>query len=132
MPRFVLLQHTTPPHYARPSHWDFMLEHGEQLMTWALVAAPRPIEAIVADRLPDHRLAYLDYQGPVSGDRGHVIQCDAGSFQWLQNEPRVVEVYLSGRQLEGRVILQRNSDSTADGEDKWSFVYYPESNEAEA
>ena len=35
MPRYVILQHDTPPGYPRPLHWDLMLEQGRTLRTWA-------------------------------------------------------------------------------------------------
>ncbi len=37
MPRFVVLEHTW-----NGVHWDFMLEAGEVLRTWAIDAADRP------------------------------------------------------------------------------------------
>ena len=33
-----------------------------------------------AEVLPDHRLAYLDYEGPISGDRGSVTRWDRGTY----------------------------------------------------
>ena len=35
----------------------------------------------VATRLPDHRLAYLEYEGPVSGNRGVVRRIDSGKYE---------------------------------------------------
>lgn len=42
---------------------------------------------------------YLDYEGPVSGNRGTVAAWDKGSFEWRINDPGVVEVMLSGHKL---------------------------------
>ena len=39
----------------------------------------RPVDAEASF---DHRLVYLDYEGPVSGDRGRVRRVDAGTFAW--------------------------------------------------
>ena len=33
-------------------------------------------------RIDDHRAAYLDYEGPVSGNRGHVHRVMSGSVHW--------------------------------------------------
>ena len=76
MPRFVVLEHDHPV-----LHWDLMLEAGEVLRTWRLAQAPNDeASAIVAEPLLDHRRAYLDYEGPVSGNRGSVKRWDAGEF----------------------------------------------------
>lgn len=48
---------------------------------------------------------YLDYEGPVSGDRGTVIRWDVGAFEWVRDEPGGIEVQLSGRRLRGRVVV---------------------------
>ena len=64
MPRFVILEHDHPV-----LHWDLMLEAGDVLQTWRLANPPTPGCAIDATALPDHRLTYLDYEGPVSGNR---------------------------------------------------------------
>jgi hypothetical protein len=85
MPRYVILQHVMPPHSGRESHYDFMLEDGGRLITWAIPELPRAGLQTAATKLPDHRLAYLDYEGPVTGDRGEVRRCDSGEYisrQW--------------------------------------------------
>ena len=41
---------------------------------------------IRAERLPDHRRRYLDYEGPISGNRGSVIRWDAGDYVLLSDE----------------------------------------------
>jgi hypothetical protein len=38
-------------------------------------------------RLPLHRRAYLDYQGKVSKDRGHVLRVAEGMVQWRSIQP---------------------------------------------
>ncbi len=50
-----------------------MIEFEESLRTWELLHLPVEGETTAVRRLPDHRLHYLDYEGPVSSDRGHVI-----------------------------------------------------------
>ena len=64
MLRFVLLKHTLPEESPRATHWDFMLEREGVLRTWALEAEPTSGLEISAEQLPDHRLAYHDYEGP--------------------------------------------------------------------
>ena len=82
-----------------------MLEDGTTLRTWALDQPPRPGRSISGEQLPDHRLAYLDYEGPVSGNRGTVSQCDGGAFDVIARTETKWEVYLRGRQLDGQLTL---------------------------
>lgn len=53
------------------AHYDLFLESGSTLATWRL-SAPPETGAVDAARIADHRIDYLDYEGPVSGDRGTV------------------------------------------------------------
>ncbi len=103
MPRFVILQHDHPT-----LHWDFMLEAGDCLRTWRLAGPPRAGAAVVAELLGDHRRAYLDYEGPVSGGRGTVIRWDAGTFSW---EPVAVgiAVRLEGQRLRGLARIEMDA-----------------------
>jgi hypothetical protein len=114
MLRFVILEHDHPE-----LHWDLMLECGPVLRTWRLAAFPQPGQSISAEASFAHRLLYLDFQGPVSGNRGHVKQCDTGIFDWLTPEPHAemddVIVLLEGRRLRGRAILRRTGKG-------WSFT----------
>jgi hypothetical protein len=100
MPRFAVLTHDHPF-----LHWDFLLEHGAACRTWRLLAEPGHHDTIPAEALPDHRLMYLDYEGPVGGDRGTVHCWDAGTFEWLADRENEIEVRLSGRRLDGVVRL---------------------------
>jgi hypothetical protein len=102
MPRFVLLAHDHPH-----QHWDLMLEAGAALRTWRLDHPLQLGQALRAERIGDHRLAYLDYEGPVSGGRGSVSRCHAGAFTWLSDEPGRVRVYLKGERLEGILELSQ-------------------------
>jgi hypothetical protein len=120
MPRFVVLRHVTPPGHDRPTHGDFMLECGGALRTWALAEPPSPGRTIAAEELPDHRLAYLDYEGEVSGGRGSVTRWDAGTYEVLGGRlapgdevPLAeraghldeVHVLMHGEKLAGEVVL---------------------------
>jgi hypothetical protein len=73
--RFVILEHDHPM-----LHWDFMLEWGGVLRTWRLPAPPANGD-MIAEQIGDHRLAYLVYEGPVSGGRGTVKCWDRGAYQ---------------------------------------------------
>ena len=101
MPRFVLLEHDHPV-----LHWDLMLECGHALRTWRLDRIPTVAATIPAEPLPDHRLAYLDYEGPVSGDRGSVKRVDAGEFTLRVSDSDdvdrdAIELQFAGTRLRG-------------------------------
>jgi hypothetical protein len=113
MPRFVLLFHDCPPSFGKPSHWDLMLERHGALMTWSLAESPAswrmsPGHGVIeleAARLPDHRLAYLDYEGPVSGDRGQVKRLDRGDYEIVDESPEWLHVRLDGAVAIGEMRL---------------------------
>lgn len=103
--RFVVLRHDHPF-----LHWDLMLEVDGVLRTWRLSAEPDTLEPIPAEPLPDHRLAYLEYEGPVSGNRGRVDRWDAGVYEWIDpGEPRFT---LAGGRLVGtfRIVADTNGE----------------------
>src|SRR5688572_30013766 len=102
MPRFVLLEHDHPI-----LHWDLMLESGDSLRTWRLARAPERGGDIEAIALPDHRLAYLEYEGPVSGGRGSVSRWDRGTYSTIVAEVKRLELQLCGERVRGRVELQQ-------------------------
>lgn len=108
MPRYVILEHDHPS-----LHWDFMLESGDVLRTWRLPAVPQRGETVTATAAFDHRPMYLDYEGPISGNRGRVVRWDHGTFVWYQTEADRLALELDGARLRGTVVLER-----ADA-DKW-------------
>src|SRR5262245_18992804 len=101
MPRFVILHHETSAGFPRDSHFDLMLEHADALRTWAVEKIPAVGEDVSAERLPDHRLAYLDYEGEVSGERGTVSRDDAGDYECLQESETRLVVRVSGQKIRG-------------------------------
>ena len=105
MPRFVVLEHDWPT-----LHWDFLLESGSVLRAWRLLAEPGPGCDVAAEPNADHRLLYLDYEGPVSGGRGNVRQWDAGTFDWVTEEAARVEIVLMGKKLAGRCAIVRQAN----------------------
>lgn len=117
--RFVVLEHRW-----NGVHWDFMLEHehGESLRTWAI---DRPIvvgQELPARALPDHRTAYLDYEGPISRDRGSVSRVDEGVYVPIEWTADRVRARLQGRQLVGEVVLWSDRPDREDSPPKnWKF-----------
>ncbi len=111
--RFVVLEHSWDG-----IHYDFMLEREGVLKTWAIDAWPTPGLDLPARRLPDHRIAYLDYEGPVSGDRGNVLRLSFGFYETVAWERDRVSVRLEGDQLVGAVEI-RLLASDAAGAETW-------------
>jgi hypothetical protein len=123
MPRFVILLHEMPGDSVRPTHWDLMLEDDAVLLTWALEAFPEQGLVSRAHSLPDHRLAYLTYQGPVSQNRGSVTRREQGEFRWLHRSSQTLRIQVSGQRLEGEICLTRDDPLAED----WQLVYLGES-----
>src|SRR5262245_25239921 len=80
--RTVVLRHDLP---AGSHHFDWMLASDAAgqapLITFRLETPPwtiGPRQSTSAKRIADHRPGYLDYQGPVSGDRGSVRRVGQG------------------------------------------------------
>lgn len=73
----------------RFDHWDLMLEQSGTLVTFELDRLPWERGLFLTRRLADHRLAYLDYEGHVSGNRGQVIRLDRGHYQEVLSDQGV-------------------------------------------
>lgn len=107
MRHFVILRHHVPIPFARDAempavgeegesvcrstHFDWMLEYGGVLKTWAtepLDSMSRQHECTV-EPIADHRLDYLQYEGEISRDRGRVERIVAGRYEprrWINGE----------------------------------------------
>ena len=113
--RYVLQHHATPDGQA---HHDLMLERGGALKTWRLSAPEKIQEGAegLAESLRDHRIAYLDYEGPVGGGRGEVRIADRGEYEtegWTGAE---AVVRIRGGLLNGRFRL-----SASPGKGEWAI-----------
>lgn len=99
MPRFVVLAHDWPE-----PHFDLLLEGDEACRTWRLAAEPKG--EVAAERIADHRMSYLDYEGPVSDERGTVKRWDGGTYREfiVIETPRETVIEFSGRKLTGLAI----------------------------
>ena len=100
MPRFAILAHDFPI-----PHWDLFLESGASLRSWRLLAPLESNTSVPAELVSDHRLDYLDYEGPVSGGRGTVRRLDGGQFIWERDGPDQFVATLSGTRFAGRLTL---------------------------
>jgi hypothetical protein len=111
MPRFVILRHQRP----NETHFDLMLEVEGVLKTWSLPQAPEIGVEMECEALPDHRLAYLDYEGPISAGRGAVTRWDRGQYvterrtetQWIAN--------VVGEKISGTLTIEWSKDDPRKG-----------------
>lgn len=104
MPRFVVLEHDHPE-----LHYDLLFEVGEVLWAWRL-AGPPAAEAVRAERSFDHRVMYLDYEGPVSGGRGAVRRWAWGEYEWRERGEGRLVAEVRGARLSGALVLQAGGD----------------------
>lgn len=88
--RFCILLHDKPFW-----HWDFLLENGDHALCWRLHRQPCCEEPIAAEQMQPHRLLYLNFEGPVSGERGTVKRFASGTYQLVSRAP-VFVIQLEG------------------------------------
>lgn len=106
---FALLEHTTRDGV----HWDLLLEVAEQerLRTWRLAVNPlRGAAEIAVQQLADHRREYLEFEGDISGERGHVRRLDRGAAEWLRTGDCELRIRLSGERLRAVIEIVADAD----------------------
>ncbi|MGB7344689.1 MAG: hypothetical protein WBD20_10770 [Pirellulaceae bacterium] len=91
--QFVILRHELatipeeqgPSLRSAPAHFDWMLQVGESLLTWSTTPVADLDRDLNLDaiQLPNHRCAYLEIQGEISGGRGSVTRLVRGQLSHL-------------------------------------------------
>ncbi|MHC4951154.1 MAG: DNA polymerase ligase N-terminal domain-containing protein [Planctomycetota bacterium] len=101
--QFVISEHTTPDDV----HWDLMLEMDDVLWTWRLNIPPVEIknEPVSAERIADHPLRFLTYEGPVQNNTGHIKIADRGFYQITEQTEGSLVVTFEGQTLSGAYNL---------------------------
>ncbi len=98
--RFAILEH-----HWDGVHWDFLVEDGPALRTWAVDSPIVEGVDLPARALPAHRAIYLTYEGEVSGGRGTVRRWDEGVCEVVEWGEGRVRLEVIGGQLVGSVEL---------------------------
>jgi DNA ligase D-like protein (predicted 3'-phosphoesterase) len=113
-PRFVIQKHD-----ASSLHYDFRLEAGGVLKSWAVPKGPStdPRDKRLAMRTEDHPLEYLEWEGVIPEGEygaGPVIVWDRGSYRDLGEQPIEqalarghAAVWLEGEKVRGGYALTR-------------------------
>ncbi len=105
MPRFVIQEHR-----ARKLHYDFRLEAGGVLRSWAVPKVP-PKRALIkrlAVQVEDHDLDYIDFEGNIeegSYGAGLVKIWDKGTYETETDRNDKIVFRLYGKKLKGRYTL---------------------------
>ena len=113
--QFVIAEHTK----GIAVHWDFMLESGDCLQTYRLDTPPEKIAgqtAVCAERIFDHPLKFLTYNGPVNDGKGKVRIVDEGVYEITSEDRNKIALDLTGGTLKGKFTLEHIED------DKWRFI----------
>lgn len=101
---FVILEHQTP----RDIHWDLMIQQGQTLWTWRMPAECLPIEKPVAlERIEDHPLRFLTYQGAVQNHTGAVRQVEKGIAAVHRQTDGQIDLTFQSSKLNGAFALRR-------------------------
>jgi len=101
--RFVILRHVD----REGTHFDLMIEYKDVLWTWKFSEWPDGVgeKSHIGQRIADHRPIYLEYEGPISGDRGMVTRVDWGDCIIEQESHDGYLVRFSGTIFTGRFSL---------------------------
>lgn len=117
--RCVILHHTGVP----SPHFDVMfeMESGAALTTFRCPTWP-PVVGDAWEELFEHRRAYLEYEGPVSGNRGAVRRIDAGTLNHivLSGDPPTLGLVLAlsaGRRID--ITISHQLEPGIDSATKW-------------
>ena len=111
--KFVIQEHTN----TGGIHWDFMLESGDNLQTYRLENSPKDmlIKDTIGEKIFDHQLKFLTYQGPVNNGIGSVKIAESGTYRIISKNKKQIELDLKGRVLDGNCTLIQTEDR------KWCF-----------
>jgi hypothetical protein len=118
MPEFVIQKHT---HTNNPAHWDLMLRQGDTLVTWRISVPPEQMSVvpIEAEKISDHPLKFLTYQGTVNNGKGNVEIADTGTYELIERTPDKIKISIAGRIINGVMELMLIENSL------WQLKYQP-------
>jgi bifunctional non-homologous end joining protein LigD len=127
------LQFVVQRHDATRLHYDFRLEHGGVLKSWAVPKEPSydPKDRRLAVRTEDHPLEYATFEGEIPEPEygaGTVVIWDRGYWRPLGDPDRgladgKLDFELEGERLRGRWTLVRMAERAArKGKEHWLLI----------
>ena len=127
--RFVVHEHGSKRH-----HYDFRLEIGRVLRSWAVPKGPSldPAEKRLAVMVPDHPVGYIDFEAIIPEGRygaGPVIVWDTGEFLPLDtDDPEAalakgrLRFELKGKKLKGAFALAQMKHMPGSSGKEWLLI----------
>ncbi len=87
-------------------HWDVMVQCGDVLWTWRAACVPTASAAsLPLEKIADHPLRFLTYEGPVQNHTGQVRRIDAGACL-LKKKSNSLCIDFQGQLLRGAFVLE--------------------------
>lgn len=99
-------------------HWDMMFEGEELLVTFRLPLPPEKIAAapVIVEKILDHDLKFLTYEGPVNKGLGAVRIVDKGIHEIIEHDGTMIRLRMEGKILCGEFTLKCIE------QDRWRFL----------
>ncbi len=128
LPIFVVQKHD-----ATRLHYDFRLEHGGVLWSWAVPRGPSldPKDKRLAVHVEDHPVAYADFEGVIPAGQygaGVVELWDRGTWAPVSADPAAdlahgeMKFTLVGSRLHGRFVLIRLKPRPGERQENWLLI----------
>ena len=120
MPTFVIHEH-----HAKNLHYDFRLELGGVLKSWAVPKLPPRFPGLkrLAIQVEDHPKSYATFQGEIKEGygKGIVRIWDKGNYRLEEKSPKKIMFTLQGKKLKGKYALVK-VDFGAKPEKNWLLM----------
>ena len=102
--RFVILKHVR----GYDVHWDFMIESDGSLQTWRIDISPDILsqETGHAEKISDHPLRFLTYEGPVNKGKATVTIAETGKYRIIEKDGKNITLKMDGNILRGKFSLK--------------------------
>ncbi len=110
LPIFVIQKHQ-----ARALHYDFRLEVGGVLKSWAIPKEPPSAPNLKRLAIPteDHDLSYAEFAGEIPEGEygaGKVEIWDKGTYELEERTESKIVIHLNGERLQGRYCMVKLKD----------------------
>ena len=130
--RAAALSFVVQKHAARRLHWDFRLEHGGVLWSWAVPKGPSidPADKRLAVKVEDHPLEYGGFEGTIPAGQygaGTVEIWDKGTWQPAGDAAKdlaggELKFTLAGERLRGGFVLVRLKPRPREKGENWLLI----------